>query len=151
VAQRKDEGVVGNGHLYKREKICVTNHPALKGGGIRRVKRKGECEMSDVYKWCDGSIIESAVKDGFSQDEITRNLDGVNRLTKSPRITRLIRMAYWRGCRRGVDMVRQANMHVSISVRQANMHVSISSASADVAFDENSKLIFCKVGRNFII
>ena len=69
----------------------------------------------DVYKWCDDNIIKSAAKDGFSPDEITRNLDGLNKLTKSPRIIRLIRMAYWRGCRRGVDMVRQANMYISPS------------------------------------
>jgi hypothetical protein len=71
-----------------------------------------EFSQIDVYKWCDNNILESAEKDGFFRDEITRNLDGFDKLTKSPRIMRLIRMAYWRGCRRGVDMVRQANMPI---------------------------------------
>lgn len=58
----------------------------------------------DVYKWCDDNILESAEKDGLIRELITRNLDRFDKVTKSPRIMRLIRIAYWRGCRRGVDM-----------------------------------------------
>lgn len=74
----------------------------------------------NVYKWCDNSILDSAETDGFSRNEITKNMDGIGKLTKSPRIIRLIRMAYWRGCRRGVDMVRQANTPVALSKTESD-------------------------------
>lgn len=73
-------------------------------------------------KWNDEAIHrqfervkQDARDDGFNDEELsTLYLDGFTKLTKSGRILRLIRLAYWRGYLRGIRHVDEGKTPISI-------------------------------------
>lgn len=75
-----------------------------------------------MRKWNDlklekhfNRIKQDAVKDGFIEEELSHiYLDKISKQTKSARIMRLIRWAYWLGKLRGIDSVDQGKTPITI-------------------------------------
>jgi hypothetical protein len=55
-------------------------------------------------------------RDKFTEEQMeSKYLDGFDKMTTSPRIMRLVTLAYYRGMMRGVDMVKQGEQIVTLS------------------------------------